>query len=61
MLTNAALAVAIENINGFSNDLVAEQTALQNKQHTYFVFILWATFGLSMVRFTGVSFFSFSS
>lgn len=56
MLSNATLAIAIENINGLpsSNPNVDEQ-ALENKQHTYFGFILYSTFGLAAVRFTGVS------
>lgn len=61
MLTNAGLAVAIENINGLqsSNESQDEQD-LRKKQNFYFAFILFATFGISAVRFIGVSWFSFS-
>jgi chitin synthase len=55
MLTNAGLAVAIENINGLeTNDEVADQD-LRKKQNTYFAVILYSTFALAMVRFVGVS------
>jgi hypothetical protein len=57
MLTNAGLAVLIENINGpTSSNLTDAQlsTELHQKQNAYFKFILWATFGLSFVRFMGV-------
>jgi len=62
MLTNAGLAVAIENINGLpnSNASVDEQN-LRQKQNIYFAFILFSTFGLSFVRFLGVSCFPYSS
>jgi chitin synthase len=54
MLSNAGLAIAIENINGLpsSNESQDEQN-LRHKQNDYFAFILLATFGLSAVRFTG--------
>lgn len=58
MITNAGLAILIENINGpRSADVTDEELELQlrRKQDTYFKFILWATFGLSFVRFLGVS------
>ena len=51
MLSNAGLAILIENVNGLKTT-EAEQKA---KQNTYFTIILWSTFGLSMVRFIGVS------
>ena len=56
MLSNAGLAVAIENINGLtSSDNETEQEAdLRKKQNIYFAFILYATFALSAVRFMGV-------
>ena len=60
MLTNATLAIAIENINGLPNPNLAEEEQQQaKKQSTYFNFILWSTFGLSAVRFIGVSILSF--
>lgn len=56
MLSNAALAIAIENINGIpSNNAATDDAALQEKEHKYFTFILYSTFGLSLVRFIGVS------
>jgi len=54
MLSNAALAVAIENINGVPNNNAAvNDETLQKKEHAYFTFILYSTFGLSLVRFIG--------
>lgn len=80
MFSNAALAIAIQNLDGMdrTKDLVAQcvrtvtiQTEtwqdcvtyaisqsgsdLKSKQSAYFQFILWSTFGLSMIRFLGVS------
>ncbi|KAF8913861.1 glycosyltransferase family 2 protein [Gymnopilus junonius] len=58
MLTNAALAIAIENINGLPNPNLAETEREQaKKQSTYFNFILFSTFGLSAVRFSGCLFY----
>ena len=56
MLSNAGLAVAIENINGLQNtsDATADENKLRLKQNTYFAIILYSTFGLSLVRFIGV-------
>lgn len=57
MLSNASLAIAIENLNGLpSANLAEDQKDLTNKQNTYFAFILYSTAGLASVRFTGVSF-----
>jgi len=54
MVTNAGLAIAIENISGISNSSSSnEEQQLQSKQSTYFAIILYATFGLSAVRFIG--------
>ncbi|KAF8505798.1 chitin synthase [Russula emetica] len=54
MLTNAGLAVAIENINGLpSSNATTEEDELRAKQNIYFAFILYSTFGLSLVRFIG--------
>jgi hypothetical protein len=56
MLTNAGLAVAIENINGLpSSNASVDEASLRQKQNIYFAFILYSTFGLSAVRFIGVS------
>ena len=59
MLSNAVLAVSIQNINGLQSttDEEADEEALRSKQNFYFAVILYSTFGLSMVRFIGVSFF----
>lgn len=59
MLSNAALAVAIENINGLQDDTTTEgieeeNESLRSKQNIYFAVILYSTFGLSLVRFIGV-------
>lgn len=56
MLSNATLAIAIENLNGLpdqsnpSND----EKELTKKQNIYFGVILYSTFGLAAVRFAGV-------
>jgi chitin synthase len=58
LLSNATLAVLIENINGPIDPTQSDadrDLALRTKQDIYFRFILWATFGLSAVRFLGVS------
>ena len=56
MLTNAGLAVAIENINGLpSTNASEDEEDLRQKQNAYFAFILYSTFGLALVRFIGVS------
>lgn len=63
MLSNVILAVFIQNINGLETaaDADADEEALRSKQNFYFAVILYSTFGLSMVRFIGVSFFYVSS
>jgi len=54
MLSNAGLAVAIENINGLSTgNETTDENDLQKKQSIYFAIILYSTFGLAAVRFTG--------
>lgn len=55
MFSNAALTLAISSEQSLSD---TEQTQ-QLKQHDYFIFILWATFGLSMVRFLGCLYYFF--
>lgn len=56
MLSNATLAVAIENLNGLpSKDEAKDEAELQHKQNIYFSIILYSTFALAAVRFTGVS------
>jgi chitin synthase len=58
MLTNAALAIAIENINGLPDpNFQLEQAELRQKQNIYFSVILYATFGLSAIRFLGCLFY----
>jgi chitin synthase len=60
MLTNAGLAVAIENINGLpSSNANTDEADLRQKQNAYFAFILYSTFGLSAVRFVGCLFYWF--
>jgi chitin synthase len=55
MLTNAVLAITIEDINNLSsiNPNTDEQDPSKNRNY-YFAFILYSTFGLSAVRFAGV-------
>jgi chitin synthase len=56
MLSNATLAIAIENISGLpSKDPEVDAATLQKRQSTYFAVILYSTFGLALVRFLGVS------
>jgi len=61
MLSNAVLAVFIQNINGLETaaDADADEEALRSKQNFYFAVILYSTFGLSMVRFIGCLFYFF--
>ncbi|KAF9055112.1 putative chitin synthase [Hymenopellis radicata] len=61
MLSNATLAIAIENINGLPNDTdpAADEQSLRDKQNTYFSIILYSTAGLAAVRFTGCLFYFF--
>jgi len=61
MLTNAGLAVAIENINGLEtgDSLTADEDELHKKQNIYFAIILYSTFALAAVRFTGCLFYFF--
>jgi chitin synthase len=60
MLSNAALAVAIENINGLpSKNQLEDQVELVQKQNTYFAIILYSTFALAAVRFTGCMYYFF--
>ncbi|KAH9948343.1 glycosyltransferase family 2 protein [Amylocystis lapponica] len=60
MLTNAGLSVAIQNLNGLpSGNEADDQKALHAKQNDYFAFILYSTFGLALVRFTGCLFYFF--
>lgn len=55
MLTNAGLAIAIENINGITTS--NSEAVLRKRENTYFAVILYSTFGLALVRFIGVCFF----
>ncbi|CAK5275677.1 unnamed protein product [Mycena citricolor] len=60
MLSNAALAIAVENLNGLaSSSEAANEQALQKKQNIYFSIILYSTFFLSLVRFIGCLFYFF--
>jgi chitin synthase len=62
MLSNAGLAVAIENINGLeTGNLNTEEAQLRTKQNIYFAVILYSTAVLAVVRFTGVSRFTTSA
>ena len=56
MLSNAGLAIAIENINGLqtSTDQATQEAQQRAKQNTYFGVILYSTFALAAIRFTGV-------
>ncbi|KAK7696039.1 Chitin synthase, class 7 [Cerrena zonata] len=55
MLTNGGLAIAIQNLNGLSSgDETTDEAHLRAKQSVYFSIILWSTFGIAAVRFTGV-------
>ncbi|KAF4620081.1 hypothetical protein D9613_005225 [Agrocybe pediades] len=54
MITNAALSIAIENTNSVPNkNANIDEKNLESKRHAYFSFILYSTFVLSAVRFTG--------
>ncbi|KAG8907052.1 Chitin synthase, class 2 [Tulasnella sp. 403] len=55
MFSNAVLILAISSENSL-NDTEESQ---RKKQNAYFTFILWATFGLSMVRFLGCLYYFF--
>lgn len=56
MLSNAGLAVAIQNLNGLDTGNEEEdEKRLVARQNTYFAVILYATFGLALVKFAGVS------
>ena len=55
MLSNAILAVVIRNIDGLRNENDPGEEALRSRQNIYFAIILYSMFGLSMVRFIGVS------
>jgi chitin synthase len=56
VLTNAGLAAAIENMNGMASDnATTDERTLHKKQHSYFALVLYSTFALSAIRFTGVS------
>ncbi|OSC98981.1 glycosyltransferase family 2 protein [Trametes coccinea BRFM310] len=60
MLTNAALAVAIQNLNGLeTGDEAADEQRLVSRQNTYFAVILYSTFGLALVKFAGCLFYWF--
>nr|XP_018261520.1 chitin synthase [Kwoniella dejecticola CBS 10117]OBR83678.1 chitin synthase [Kwoniella dejecticola CBS 10117] len=68
LLSNAALAISIQTLNGLDTTkqlvekyaLKFNTVELQNKQQFYFQALLWATFGLSMVRFLGCLYYFFA-
>lgn len=55
MLSNATLAIAIENINGLHT--TSDEAILAKKQNTYFEIILYSTFALAAIRFIGCLFY----
>ncbi|KAJ7068219.1 glycosyltransferase family 2 protein [Mycena amicta] len=58
MLSNATLAIAIENLNGLeSSDEEVNEEELVHKQNVYFSIILYSTFALALVRFIGCLFY----
>ncbi|KAF8724402.1 hypothetical protein AX14_008855 [Amanita brunnescens Koide BX004] len=66
MLTNAALVIAIQNINGWLNlndpqlslaEVAQFEFDRRTKRDFYFEFILFATFGLTLIRFIGSFFY----
>jgi len=66
LLSNAVLALIVQNIGGFFNIndplLTRAKVAAFNKQagdkrNVYFAFILYATFGLALIRFLGCFFY----
>ncbi|RPD66734.1 chitin synthase [Lentinus tigrinus ALCF2SS1-7] len=60
MLSNAGLAVAIQNLNGLgSGNEQTDKTTLQERQNIYFSVILYSTFGLALVKFIGCLFYWF--
>jgi chitin synthase len=55
MLTNAGLAIAIEIINGLANsNALQKEQQLAVKRNIYLPIILYLSFALDAVRFTGV-------
>ncbi|KAI0796852.1 chitin synthase [Abortiporus biennis] len=62
MITNAGLAVAVENLNGLASSDETEadiDAELHKKQNIYFQIILYSTFALSLVRFIGCLYYFF--
>jgi len=54
MLMNAALVIAIENINGLpSSNPTTDEQDLRKRQNYYFALILYSVSGLAAVRFIG--------
>jgi len=65
MLTNGALVVGIENINGWLNidddnisksAIKAWEEEMTTKRNNYFAVILYSTFALAVIRLIGVHF-----
>jgi chitin synthase len=60
ILTNAGLAISIQNLDGIAVLTTAEsEVVLHTRQNIYFAIILYSTFGLAAVRFTGCLFYFF--
>ncbi|KZT13058.1 glycosyltransferase family 2 protein [Laetiporus sulphureus 93-53] len=60
MISNAALSVAVSNLNGLqSGNETYDDAALRKKQNIYFAVILYSTFGISLVRFIGCLYYFF--
>jgi len=61
LLSNAGLAIGIQNINGLpaGDGGSTDEAELHAKQNIYFEFILFSTFGLSAVKFVGCLFYFF--
>jgi chitin synthase len=62
MLTNGALALAVQDMGGWLNvddpnttedSIKAYEARYSTMRNNYFTFILYATFGLAFVRFVG--------
>ena len=69
-LSNAALAVSIENIGGWlnvqdksitSNEIQQWYSQMSLKRNNYFAALLYGTFALAFIRFLGVSCVLFSA
>jgi hypothetical protein len=64
LLVEACLPAGDKEVDTMNRTCITQALSLdarevQSKQQEYFKYLLWATFGLSAVRFIGVSLFSF--